>query len=139
MQGQREGLELAFLEREVSDVIVDSDGNKSPGPNGFNFNFFKKFWDILKRDVMTFFDDFHKNSKLPASLSSYFITLIPKVLSRRLGKVMDSIVAKNQLAFLKGRSLADGVVVVNEVVDLARRSKKECVIFKVDFAKAYDS
>jgi hypothetical protein len=52
---------------------------------------------------------------------------------------MDSIVAKNQSAFIKGRSLVDGVVVVNEVVDLAKRSRKECVIFKVDFAKAYDS
>ncbi|MCI06917.1 LINE-1 reverse transcriptase like, partial [Trifolium medium] len=52
---------------------------------------------------------------------------------------MDPIISKNQSAFLKGRFLADGVVVVNEVVDLARRLKKECLILKVDFEKAYDS
>ncbi|MCI06467.1 RNA-directed DNA polymerase (Reverse transcriptase), partial [Trifolium medium] len=52
---------------------------------------------------------------------------------------MDSIISKNQSAFIKGRNLADGVVVVNEVVDLAKRTNKECVIFKVDFEKAYDS
>jgi len=28
---------------------------------------------------------------------------------------------------------------VNEVVDLAKKSKKECLIFKVDFEKSYDS
>jgi hypothetical protein len=33
----------------------------------------------------------------------------------------------------------DGVVVINEVVDLARRSGQSCLIFKVDFEKAYDS
>jgi hypothetical protein len=30
-------------------------------------------------------------------------------------------------------------VVVNEVVDFAKKSGKECIIFKVDFEKAYDS
>jgi hypothetical protein len=75
----------------------------------------------------------------PISLLGSLYKLLAKVLSKRLGKVMDSIVAKNQSAFIKGRSLADGVVVVNEVVDLAKRARKECLIFKVDFAKAYDS
>jgi hypothetical protein len=41
--------------------------------------------------------------------------------------------------FLKGRLLVDGVLVVNEVVDLAKKSGKDCLIFKVDFEKAYDS
>jgi hypothetical protein len=35
--------------------------------------------------------------------------------------------------------LVDGVLVVNEVVDLAKKSGKDCLIFKVDFEKAYDS
>ncbi|GAU45140.1 hypothetical protein TSUD_131390 [Trifolium subterraneum] len=52
---------------------------------------------------------------------------------------MNSLIAGNQSAFIKGRNLVDGVVIVNEVVDLARRFGKECLIFKVDFEKAYDS
>jgi hypothetical protein len=60
--------------------------------------------------------------------------LIAKVLA-----VMNSIVAQSQSAFLKGRFLMDGVLVVNEVVDLAKKSGKSCLIFKVDFEKAYDS
>jgi hypothetical protein len=52
---------------------------------------------------------------------------------------MDSLVAQTQSAFLKGRNLVDGVLVINELVDLAKRKNKQCLIFKVDFEKAYDS
>ncbi|MCI77263.1 GPI transamidase component Gpi16 subunit, partial [Trifolium medium] len=48
-----EVLELTtpFSGAEIKEVVVNSDGNKSPGPDGFNFAFFKRFWDILKVDV----------------------------------------------------------------------------------------
>ncbi|PNY12727.1 ribonuclease H [Trifolium pratense] len=52
---------------------------------------------------------------------------------------MDSLISKNQSAFLKGRLLVDGVLAINEVVDWVKKKKKECLIFKVDFEKAYDS
>ncbi|KHN06639.1 hypothetical protein glysoja_048361, partial [Glycine soja] len=32
-----------------------------------------------------------------------------------------------------------GVLIANEVVEEARRSKRPCMVFKVDFEKAYDS
>ncbi|MCH90117.1 transposon TX1 putative 149 kDa protein, partial [Trifolium medium] len=57
----------------------------------------------------------------------------------RLARVMNLLVESTQSAFLKGRNLVDGVVVVNEVVDMARRNGQSCLILKVDFEKAYDS
>jgi mannosylglycoprotein endo-beta-mannosidase len=59
------GLEGRFLEEEVWAVVADADGNKSPGPDGFNFKFFKKFWGLLKKEILLLFDDFHKSSRLP--------------------------------------------------------------------------
>jgi hypothetical protein len=53
--------------------------------------------------------------------------------------VMDSIISKNQSTFIKSQFLVDRVVVVNEVVDLANRLKNECLIFKMDSEKAYES
>jgi len=48
---------------------------------------------------------------------------------------MDSLILSNQSAFLKGRCLVDGVLVVNEAVGLAKRKNIEGMIFKVDFKK----
>jgi len=110
------------------------------------------------------FDQFYANEVLPNSMLGFSVTLIPKVssplelkdfrpisflgclykllakvLARRLASVVNSIIYPSQSAFLKGRHLVDGVLVVNELVDYVKKANKECLIFKVDFEKAYDS
>lgn len=52
--------------------------------------------------------------------------------------MMNSIISTSQSPFLKGRHLVDGVMVVTEVVDLAKRAKREYLIFKVNSEKAYN-
>jgi hypothetical protein len=157
-------LTAIFTLEEISSVVMGCDGSKSPGPDGFNFAFIKEFWDLLKGDVRVMFDQFHGNACLPKGMFSYFLTLIPKVsspqalgdfrpisligslyklvakvLACRLAKVVDNLIPNTQSAFIKGRQLVDGVVVVSEVIDYAKKSGKECLILKVDFEKAYDS
>jgi hypothetical protein len=56
-----------------------------------------------------------------------------------LASVLGPLISKTQSAFLRGRQLVDGVVVVNEVIDFAKKSGKEFLVLKVDFEKAYDS
>ncbi|MCH79823.1 LINE-1 reverse transcriptase like [Trifolium medium] len=115
---ENRSLTVPFSMDEIHLVVKESDGNKSPGPDGFNFAFIKHCWDILKGEIRIMFDQFHGIGRLPKGLLAYFVTLIPKLV-----KVMNSLIASNQSAFIKGRNLVDGVLVVNEVVDLARRSR----------------
>ena len=75
----------------------------------------------------------------PIALLGSLYKILAKVLARRLADTMNSIISSSQSAFLKGRNLVDGVVVVNEIVDFARKAKVQCLILKVDFEKAYDS
>jgi hypothetical protein len=75
----------------------------------------------------------------PISLLGFLFKIIAKVLTARLASVIDSLVASTQSAFIKGGLLVDGVVVINKVVDLARRNGQSCLIFRVDFEKAYNS
>jgi hypothetical protein len=153
-----------FLEAEVKSAVWDCDSFKSPGPDGINFGFFKDFWVELKGDIMRFITEFHQNGKLTKGINSTFIALIPKVdcpqrlnefrpislvgslykilakvLANRLRHVIGSVISEAQTAFVKDRQILDGILIANEVVDEARKSRKELMLFKVDFEKAYDS
>lgn len=76
---------------------------------------------------------------LPILFDRLIYKLLIKVLVCRLIDVMDKLIFSNQITFLKGILLVDGVVDVNELVDLAKKSRKCFFIFKVDFRKEYDS
>jgi hypothetical protein len=52
---------------------------------------------------------------------------------------MHKIISGVQTAFVKGRQILDGVLIANEVIEEARRLKREVIFLKVDFEKAYDS
>jgi len=52
---------------------------------------------------------------------------------------MNKIIDFRQSAFLEGRSLMDNVSIVNEVLEEMKRKKKSCMVFKMDYEKAYDS
>lgn len=60
-------------------------------------------------------------------------------MARRMNKVLEGIINKRQSAFFNGRHLLHSVLVANEMVDYAKRIKKKCLIFKVNYEKAYDS
>jgi len=65
--------------------------------------------------------------------------ILAKVLANRLRHVIGSVIAEEQSAFVKNRQILDGILIANEMVDEAHRLKKELLLFKVDFEKAYDS
>ncbi|XP_019432892.1 PREDICTED: uncharacterized protein LOC109339825 [Lupinus angustifolius] len=152
-------------EAEINEVVWSCEGNKSPGPDGYNFTFIKKFWDCLKTDIFAMVDDFFCSGNLARGCNASFIVLIPKtscpqglgeyrpislvgcvhktiskILVGRLKKVICSVIPECQTVFIKGRNIMDGVVIANEIIDQARKIKGgDCFIFKVDFEKAYDS
>ena len=155
---------ILFSVDEVKAAVWDCDSFKSPGPDGVNFGFIKEFWHILKDDIMRFVSEFHRNGKLTKGINSTFISLIPKVdcprrlndfrpislvgsmdkilaklLANRLKVVLGSVVSESQSVFVHNGQILDGILIANEAVDEAKRCKKDLMMFKVDFEKAYDS
>ncbi|XP_028193184.1 uncharacterized protein LOC114378756 [Glycine soja] len=151
-------------EEEVRQAIWDCGSERCPGPDGFNFKFIKKFWHLFKPDILHFLDEFHANGVFPRGGNASFLALIPKVLdphtlndyrhislrgcmykivakllAKRLKVVMPFIINETQYAFIEGRHLLHSALIANEVIDEAKRSNKSCLIFKVDYEKAYDS
>ncbi|GKV21933.1 hypothetical protein SLEP1_g31856 [Rubroshorea leprosula] len=162
-QADNELLVAPFSEEEVRKVIWECDSSKAPGPDGFNFGFLKSMWEDIKTEVIGFVKEFQEQGRLERGSNASFIVLIPKtenpqrieeyrtisligvmykviakLLASRLCKVLHKIIGEQQMAFIKGRQLVDGVVIANEVIDEAKRRRKKSFMFKVDFEKAYD-
>lgn len=79
------------------------------------------------------------NDFLPISLVGSMYKILAKVLANRLRVVIGLVISDSRSTFIKGRQILDGILVAIEVVDEARKHKKELLLFKVDFEKAYDS
>lgn len=107
-----------FKEEEIKGIICDCEGNKSPDLDGYNINFIKEDYIIAFTDSVQL-DLF------------YWLPVLSKLLASRLKMVLESVISPCHSTFLPRRNILDGVVVVNEILDLARKIKDKCLMFKV--------
>ena len=137
--------------------------NKKLGPDGFPAEFYQQFWDVIKGDLMNMFHDLHKGDLLLFSLHFGVITLLPKtqeaskiqqyrpicllnvsfkiftkVATTQINSVANHIVSPSQTAFMRGRNILEGVMILHETIHELHRKNLSGVIFKIDFEKAYD-
>ncbi|XP_071688124.1 uncharacterized protein [Rutidosis leptorrhynchoides] len=144
-------------------AVWDYGSDKAPGPDGFNFTFIKRYSDILKEEVVKTVVGAFQSKQMPRGSGSTFITLIPKVknpsfikdyrpisligviykfitkiLTNRLASVLDDIISNEQSAFVAGRQILDGPLILNETIEWYKKKKEKLMIFKIDFEKAYD-
>nr|GEY26408.1 RNA-directed DNA polymerase, eukaryota, reverse transcriptase zinc-binding domain protein [Tanacetum cinerariifolium] len=75
----------------------------------------------------------------PISLIGSLYKIIAKILANRLAGVLGDIVNEVQSAFVADRQIFDGPFILNEVIQWCKLKKKQSLVFKVDFEKAYDS
>jgi len=161
---ENEVLVAPFSEEEVKMAIFDMEHNKAPGPDGFPVEFYQFFWDVVKQDLMSLFYEFYMGRLHIHSLNFGVITLLPKitdatriqqyrpicllnvsfkvftkVLNNRILKMADKLIGPSQTAFILGRYIMEGVVILHETIHELHRKKKDGVILKLDFEKAYDN
>ena len=74
----------------------------------------------------------------PICLLNVSFKIITKVLMNRLSKVVNPIISPIQTAFVKGRYIMEGVVILHEAINSIKMKKQNAMLFKVDFEKAYD-
>ncbi|GJW69780.1 putative RNA-directed DNA polymerase, eukaryota, reverse transcriptase zinc-binding domain protein [Tanacetum coccineum] len=161
---QSSDLERPFSTEEIKGVVWDCGLNKSPGPDGFTFDFYRNFWSLLEEDVVADVNHFFLLGYCQKGGNSSFIKLIPKspgaklvkdfrpisligslykiiakLLANRLVTVVGDLVNEVQSAFIANRQILDGPFILNEIINWCKARKKQSMIFKVDFEKAFDS
>ncbi|GKD23981.1 RNA-directed DNA polymerase, eukaryota [Tanacetum coccineum] len=161
---QQVDLECEVSKEELKKAVWDCGIDKSPGPDGFTFGFYRRYWNIIEIDVFEAVKCFFNTGTIPNGCNSFFITLIPKIpdanlvndfrpisligspykiiakiLANRLIGVLGGIVNEVQSAFIAERQILDGPFILNELFQWCKLKRKQSLIFKVDFEKAFDS
>ncbi|GJS48187.1 RNA-directed DNA polymerase, eukaryota, reverse transcriptase zinc-binding domain protein [Tanacetum coccineum] len=152
-------------DEEIKEAIFDIDCNKASGPNGYTSGFFKKAWNIVRKEVCLAIKDFFLNGKLLGEINATIIALVPKVevpnkvsefrpiaccnviyksiskiLTNRIKTDLQKVVNINQSAFIPGRHIQDNILIAQELLKGYQRKKgaKRCAL-KIDIQKAYDT
>lgn len=101
---------------------------KAPGPNGFNVDYFKSCWRVVKQDILEVVEDSRRFKTILKALNESFIALIPKqekatspdifrpielcnviykiiskVISNRLKPLLPTLVSEEQTGYVEGR------------------------------------
>ncbi|GJS59196.1 RNA-directed DNA polymerase, eukaryota [Tanacetum coccineum] len=107
-------LESPISRDEVRNAMWGCGENKSPGLDGFTFEFFRNLIGSLYK-------------------------VVTKILATRLSSIISGLISDVQTAFLPNRQILDGPFIINELLSWCKHKKQQAMVFKVDFAKAYDS
>jgi len=158
-------LDSPITEEEVWATIKTLPSDRAPGPDGYTGRFYKECWPVIKADFMAAIITLQQGNarglgllngaymtlipkKLdaamakdfrPISLMHSFAKLVTKILANRLAPHLNSMVATNQSAFIRGRSIHDNFILVQQTVKILHRQKVPSLFLKLDISKAFDS
>jgi hypothetical protein len=156
-------LMLTFSPKELDYVLASMKVDTAPGPDGLPVIFFKRFWALVKTYIMAILNGYAPGRVGVARLNFGILTLILKVQGAddirqfrpiapinvifkfvakayaiQLSPIAHITISGAQSAFIRGSSIHEGVVSLQEIIHETKARKLRGVFLKLDFEKAYD-
>ena len=163
-QSAVEKLERPITTAELNTAASSLQNGKSPGPDGFPSEFFKKFWHKLAPLLLDMFNESFELGRLPQTLNQASISLLlkkgkdplacssyrpisllnvdfkllSKLLALRLESFLPSIISLDQTGFIRNRhSFSNLRRLFNVLYNVSSSNTHEAVI-SLDAEKAFD-
>ena len=131
--------------KECKDILSTFSRGKSPGEDGFTWEFYNCFFDLLDQDLVDSFNASYRAGEMAPSQRRGAITLIPKedsdlsslanwrpitllnvdhkivskVVTKRLEKVLTFLIKTDQTGFIKGRYIGQNIRLINDILEQA--------------------
>ncbi|XP_026442609.1 uncharacterized protein LOC113342207 [Papaver somniferum] len=125
---------------EIKAAVFDLGADSAPGTDGFSGCFYRHYWDLIHQDLSKAIIFCWNNKTIPHGVNSslilllakvrvadslrkyrpiglrnFFFKIFTKILATRLGKVLDSLVSEEQVAFMKGRNIHENISLASEM------------------------
>ena len=151
-----------FSKKEILDVIWAMESDKDPELDGFSFQFYRVYWNIIKPDLIRMVSAFQKKAKVGGCTNSTFLALIPKeanpssfdrfrpislcntsynilakLLTNRFKLLLGKLISPLQGCFIKGRHLVNNVIQVQEALHSSCQRNEKGMIIKLDMKNAF--
>ena len=155
-----------FSDEEIKQAMFSFANDKSPGPDGFNAEFFKTYWSTVGEGVIQavqrFFTTGHLlkewnrtllilipkinppsevNHLRPISLCNVLYKCITKCMVNRLKHLLPSLIDEFQTTFVPARHMDDNILIAHELTHIINKQQQgttHLAALKLDMNKAYD-
>jgi hypothetical protein len=148
---------------ELEGALKHMDVNSAFGPDGLPVGFYREFWHNIKYLILEMFPEFYRGELNLSRMNYKMISLMPKlkevnnikqyrpicllnvdykwftkVLTMRLTPYAGKLISDTHTAFIPGRYILEGEVVLHAILHEIRVKKLKGIILKLNFEKAYD-
>lgn len=157
-------LNSPFTTAEIAATIETLPNGKSPGPDGFSNEYFKKFKPCLLPHLHSVFTKAATTATFPPEMLQAYIVTLPKpgkdpitpsnfrpisllnsdikiyakLITRRLTTYIPSLIQKDQMGFVRGRQTSDATRRIINIIHHAELTKTPSLLLSIDAEKAFD-
>ena len=161
----RQSLEGPLTDKECLDSIKSMSNGKSPGLDGFPVEFYKFFWQDLKRVLVDSLnlslvkgemstsqkrgvlillpkkeqDPLLISNKRPITLLNVDYKIVSKTIASRIRKVLPFLINEDQTGYVKSRYIGENIRLILDLIEYTETNKIPGKLMFVDFEKAFDS
>lgn len=162
---KQQSCEGLLTEKEVLLSLKNMKNNKTPGSDGLPADFYKIFWQDIKRPLIGALNKGYSDGELSDTQRSGILNLIPKKdkdvmllknwrpltllncdyklaaksIASRFKLVLTGLINEDQSGFMKGRYIGENIFKLMNVMDYVDEENIPSMLVNIDFEKAFDS